>query len=258
MKTLPALVLLFSALTFGQSNVTRYYADECAVISKDVYVSPNGLTFLEFYDTIDAGGVISPGLMIQSAAQSQAASQGLQEEVMTPFVAAKAEGSNRLDLSTELSAAETPLTVWVKGQPWLLRLTVTPDLVGPQRYIIERTRPLPAFVPSVSPSVVTVPAPATAPQTSEAPTQPEAVTPPVLSSDLAPKLNFRLVSITPVSGNTANAFFTFTNRSDRVIALDSAQAVFVQNGVRLPTKVRKEPLRGLVQPGETHVGYIVW
>ena len=253
MKSFATLLLLASAFALAQSNVTRYYADECAVISKEVYVAPNGLTFLEFYDTIDAGGVISPGLMIQGAAQSQAASQGLQEEVMTPFVAAKAEGSNRLDISTELSAADTPLTVWVKGQPCLLRLSVKPDLIGPQRYIIERTRPLPALtVPAVSAPAAPPPA-VVAPETAGGaePLPAETV------AELAREVDFELVSVTPASNGSANAFFTFTNHSDSVVALDSAQAAFVQDGVRLSTKVRKEPLRGLVQPGETHVGYIV-
>ena len=262
MKGLTTLLLLVSTFALAQSNVTRYYADECAVISKEVYVAPNGLTFLEFYDTIDAGGVISPGLMIQGAAQSQAASQGLQEEVMTPFVAAKAEGSNRLDISTELSAADTPLTVWVKGQPCLLRLSVKPDLVGPQRYIIERTRPLPALTIPATSNPITPPAaplaPATAPTTAPAtaPTA-DAGGSGATVADLNREVDFELVSVTPVSEGSANAFFTFTNHSESVVALDSAQAAFVQNGVRLPTRVRKEPLRGLVQPGETHVGYIV-
>ncbi len=260
------LLLLTSGFALAQSNVTRYYGDECAVISKDVYVSPNGLTFLEFYDSIDAGGVISPGLMIQGTSQSDAANQGLQEAPMTPFVAAKAEGSNRLDLSTELSAAETPLTVWVKGQPCLLRLTVKPDLVGPQRYIIERSRPLPAL--SAPPST---PLPQTSAPPPVSATTPAVgvTTPPVGASsvpspdasvsdtELAQQLDFKLVSVTAVSSGAANAFFTFTNHSERIIVLDGTRATFVQNGVRLPTKVRKEPLRGLVQPGETQVGYIV-
>ena len=254
MKTLGLLVCL-GAVALAQSNVTRYYGDECAVMSKDVYVSPNGLTFLEFYDSIDAGGVISPGLMIQSA-EAPDATQSLQE-VVTPFVAAKAEGSNRLDLSTELSAAETPLTVWVKGQPCLLRLTVKPDLVGPQRYIIERSRPLPALT-RVSPPGAAFSrdaSEASSENTATPTTPPEAIT--VSAPDLASNLDFELVSVTPVSGHAANAFFTFTNHSDRVVVLDGVQVGFVQDGVQLPTKVRKEPLRGLVQPSETHVGYIV-
>ena len=265
MKTFASLVLCLGAFALAQSNVTRYYGDECAVISKDVYVSPNGLTFLEFYDSIDAGGVISPGLMIQGASQSDAANQGLQEEVMTPFVAAKAEGSNRLDLSTELSAAETPLTVWVKGQPCLLRLTVKPDLVGPQRYIIERSRPLPALSapPSAPLPQTSAPPPvsATAPSMGTAPPVGAASVPSpaaaISDAELAQQLAFKLVSVTAVSNGAANAFFTFTNHSERVVVLDGTRATFVQNGVRLPTKVRKEPLRGLVQPGETQVGYIV-
>ena len=48
MKSFATLLLLTSAFALAQSNVTRYYADECAVISKEVYVAPNGLTFLEF------------------------------------------------------------------------------------------------------------------------------------------------------------------------------------------------------------------
>ncbi|CAN5875294.1 hypothetical protein BH24DEI2_BH24DEI2_12130 [soil metagenome] len=266
MKTFASLVLYLGAFALAQSNVTRYYGDECAVISKDVYVSPNGLTFLEFYDSIDAGGVISPGLMIQGAEPSDTASQALQD-VTTPFVAAKAEGSNRLDLSTELSAAETPLTVWVKGQPCLLRLTVKPDLVGPQRYIIERSRPLPALSAPPSAPLLQTSAPPSAPDVAGGlPDATPAEATPTVSDDelaqtqvrdLASQLDFKLVSVTAVSNGAANAFFTFTNHSPNIIVLDGTRATFVQNGVRLPTKIRKEPLRGLVQPGETQVGYIV-
>lgn len=222
------LCLLLSAVGvgFAQPNVTRYYADECKVMSKPIYVATNGLSFLEFWDTIDANGIFSPGVSLSAPVTAAATTAPVVAQL--PFIADPIEGSNILNISTNLSAGESPLTVWVKGQPCLLNLEIKPNLSGPQRYIIAEERPLPAVSTSGEGG-------------------------PINTEDLS--LNIEGVST--VSDGEAHVYFTFINDSASVVTLDTAKVRFTQDGDSLATEVKKNPLKQLVQPGEAQGGFVL-
>jgi hypothetical protein len=214
------LALLLSLPALAQTNVTRYYADECKVIAKDVYVAPKGLSYIEFYDAIDQDGVISPGVARIVPDQ--------QQPMTAPFIADKTDGSNVLNITTTLTGGNSDLVVWVKGEPCNLRLVIKPDLVGPQRYIIERTRPLPALTNDST-----------------------------FNTNLKGSLEFQVISATAISDGTTTIHFSFTNRSERVVSLDTARVTFKQNDDPLAVEVRKTPLTPLVEPGKTHSGFVL-
>ena len=224
---LALLLALAAGSSVAQSTVTRYYADECSVMPKEILVAPYGLSYIEFHDTIDPGQVFSPGVTTITQGSQDDLDSGLGP--MLPFTAVHSEGSNLMNISTSLNKAETVMVVWVKGEPCNLVLRVKEGLNGPQRYIIEAQRPLPAL---------------------NGPGELD-------TSDLQDEVEFEILNVSAPSDGNASAFFTLTNHSSNVVAADIARIRFEQDGTRYATEVKKEPVRQLVQPGETQTGYIL-
>ena len=232
MRIFAVLVVAALSVANAQGNaVTRYYADECAVINKEVLVAPSGLTYIEFHDVIDPGQVFSPGatMITQDSGVDETLDSGAGP--VMPFTVLHAQGTNLLNLSTSLNKAETVLAVWVKGEPCNLVLRVADGLVGARRYIIEAQRPLPALTDS----------PMGESQT----------------SDLNEAVEFEIMSVSAPSNGDVSVFFTLRNNSAHVMAADTSRVRFEQGGERYATQVRKEPVRQLLEPGETHTGYIL-
>jgi hypothetical protein len=138
---------------------------------------------------------------------------------------------HKLILGTTLSRGETDLVVSVGGQDNLFKIVIQSDLDGPQRYLIDKERPRPSITDPLNPR-----------------------TP---SEDLEADLSLTLLEPSPVSDGSSTIFFTFTNRSSQVVALDSARLVIIQNDTHLTASVTKYPLRQLVEPGEIHTGFVV-
>ena len=138
---------------------------------------------------------------------------------------------NTVYLGTTQPRGVTSLVVDVDGVKHLFSVTIQTPSPGPQHYVIERERPVPRIDDPLNPRVP--------------------------ARNLRGALGFDVVTATPISDGAANIFFTFSNDSQGVVALDTARVTFWQDGSMLPTEVSKEPLRQLVEPGEVHSGYIV-
>ncbi len=138
---------------------------------------------------------------------------------------------NTVYLGTTQPRGITSLVVDVDGVKHLFSVTIQTPSPGPQHYVIERERPVPRIEDPLSPRVP--------------------------ARNLRGALGFDVVTATAISDGAANIFFTFSNDSQGVVALDTARVTFWQDGSMLPTEVKKEPLRQLVEPGEVHSGYIV-
>lgn len=137
---------------------------------------------------------------------------------------------NTVYMGTTQARGETSLVVDVDGQKHLFTVVIQSPATGPKNYVIERERPVPRIEDPLNPRVP--------------------------ARNLRGALNLDVVTATPVSDGASNIFFTFENGSQGVVALDTARVTFWQDGSMLPTEVRKEPLRQLVEPGEVHSGYI--
>ncbi len=124
----------------------------------------------------------------------------------------------------------TDLQVEVEGATLLFRINIESPGDGPRLYEILRERPQPVLSNPLEPRV-----------------------PP---RNLRNNLSFEVVGVSPVSGGVATVFFTFVNRSQTVVALDTARPRVTQFGATLPFEVSKQPVRQLVEPGETHSGYL--
>lgn len=124
----------------------------------------------------------------------------------------------------------TDLQVEVEGSTLLFRVNIESPGTGPHLYEILRERPQPTLVDPLEPR--------TAPK------------------NMRRNLAFEVVGVSPVSDGVASIFFTFANRSQAVVALDTARPRVTQFGASLPFEVNKQPIRQLVEPGETHSGYL--
>lgn len=124
----------------------------------------------------------------------------------------------------------TDLQVEVEGSTLLFRVNIESPGTGPHLYEIVRERPQPALVDPLEPR--------TAPK------------------NMRRNLTFEVVGVSPVSDGVASIFFTFANRSQAVVALDTARPRVTQFGASLPFEVNKQPIRQLVEPGETHSGFL--
>lgn len=138
---------------------------------------------------------------------------------------------NRLILGTTLSKADTDLQVFVDGAILNFNLTIDNSFKQPRTYLIERERPRPSIEDPLNPRT--------------------------LSEDLQADVTLTLFQATPISDGESTVFFTFTNTSTQVVALDSARLVVTQNDTTLIAKVTKHPLRQLIEPGETHSGLVI-
>ena len=167
--------------------------------------------------------------MLEGPANAQSAQLDAGTEGEFPFMAVHTPGTNLINLSTTRNKGSTVLVVWVKGEPCNFTLDITEGLSGPQRYVIEAERPIAALNRPV----------------------------PEGTGILATDLDFEIVQVTSPSDGVATAFFTLTNSSQSVIAADSTRVRFIQNGNTYRGDVTKEPRRLLIQPGETHTGYIL-
>ena len=230
MKILLIIACLSTPAAFAQ-NLTRYYADECKVFPQRIEVAPNGLSYIEFHGTVDPGQAFSPGVNYitdnqQTIDSAEPADAGA---VQYPFTALHSSGTNLVNITTSLGRAKTDLVVWVNGEPCNFILEVVEGLEGPQRYVIESQRPLPALGQDV-------------------PTQ---------LGGLEAVIDFHVISVTPPSAGTATAFFTISNNGPSVVAADSTRVRFKQGGQEYRVEVRKDPLALLIQPGETHTGHMI-
>lgn len=124
----------------------------------------------------------------------------------------------------------TDLQVEVEGSTLLFRVNIESPGTGPHLYEILRERPQPALVDPLEPR-----------------------TPP---RNVRRNLTFEVVGVSPVSEGVASIFFVFANRSQAVVALDTARPRITQFGAALPFEVNKQPVRQLVEPGETHSGFL--
>jgi len=124
----------------------------------------------------------------------------------------------------------TDLQVEVEGSTLLFRINIESPGDGPHLYEILRERPQPALVNPLEPR--------RAPR------------------NMRRNLTFEVVGVSPVSDGVAAIFFTFANRSQAVVALDTARPRVTQFGASLPFEVNKQPIRQLVEPGETHSGFL--
>jgi hypothetical protein len=124
----------------------------------------------------------------------------------------------------------TDLQVEVEGSTLLFRVNIESPGTGPHLYEILRERPQPALVDPLEPR--------SAPK------------------NLRRNLTFEVVGVSPISDGIASIFFTFANRSQAVVALDTARPRVTQFGATLPFEVNKQPIRQLVEPGETHSGFL--
>ena len=137
---------------------------------------------------------------------------------------------NTVYLGTTQPRGETSLVVDVGGVKHFFSVTLQTPSPGPQHYAVERERPVPRIEDPMNPRIP--------------------------ARNLRGALGFEVITATPISDGTANIFFTFENSSQGVVALDTARVTFWQDGSMLPTEVAKEPLRGLVEPGEVQSGYV--
>ncbi len=137
---------------------------------------------------------------------------------------------NTVYLGTTQPRGLTSLVVDVDGVKHFFSVTIQTPSTGPKHYLVERERPVPRIEDPLNPRVP--------------------------ARNLRGALGFDVITATPVSDGSANIFFTFENSSQGVVALDTARVSFWQDGSMLPTEVSKEPLRGLVEPGEVHSGYV--
>lgn len=123
----------------------------------------------------------------------------------------------------------TDLQVEVEGTTLLFRLNIVSPGNGPRLYEVLRERP--------------------------APLQSN----PLLQGNAPKNLNrnvdFRIVGVTPPNSGQSSVFFTFVNRSEITVNLDTARPRISQFGAALPYEVRKEPLSQLVGPGESQSGF---
>jgi hypothetical protein len=124
----------------------------------------------------------------------------------------------------------TDLQVEVEGSTLLFRVHIESPGTGPHLYEILRERPQPVLIDLLEPRA-----------------------PP---KNLRRNLSFEVVGVSPVSDGVATVFFSFTNRSEAVVALDTSRPHVTQFGATLPFEVNKQPIRQLVEPGETHSGFI--
>lgn len=124
----------------------------------------------------------------------------------------------------------TDLQVEVEGSTLLFRVHIQSPGDGPHLYEVLRERPQPVLMNPLEPRV--------APR------------------NLRRNLSFEVLGVSPVSDGVASIFFTFANRSQAVVALDTARPRVTQFGATLPFEVNKQPIRQLVEPGETHSGFI--
>lgn len=124
----------------------------------------------------------------------------------------------------------TDLQVEVEGATLLFRVHIESPGTGPRLYEIQRERPQPTLINPLQPR-----------------------TPP---RNLRRNLSFEVVGVSPISDGVATVFFSFSNRSEAVVALDTARPRITQFGAALPFEVSKQPIRQLVEPGETHSGFL--
>ena len=123
----------------------------------------------------------------------------------------------------------TDLQVEVEGTTLLFRLSITSPGNGPRIYEVLRERP--------------------------APLQSNPLLRGAAPVSLRRNVDFQLVGITPPNHGTGSVFFTFLNRSDVTVNLDTARPRITQFGAALPYEVSKEPLSQLVAPGDTQSGF---
>lgn len=133
-------------------------------------------------------------------------------------------------LSARILDGLTDLQVEVEGSTLLFRVNIESPGTGPHLYEILRERPQPALVDPLEPRAA--------------------------PKNLRRNLAFEVVGVSPVSDGVASIFFTFANRSQAVVALDTARPRVTQFGAALPFEVNKQPIRQLVEPGETHSGFL--
>ena len=139
------------------------------------------------------------------------------------------EGS-KVFLGARVLAGVTDLQVEVEGTTLLFRLTLQSPGDGPRLYEVLRDRPRPL----VASPLLRRPPP----------------------KNLRRNLTFQVVGVTPPADGTSTVFFTFLNRSQTVVSLDTARPRVSQFGAPLPYEVNKEPLKQLVAPGELHSGFL--
>ena len=139
------------------------------------------------------------------------------------------EGS-KVFLGARVLEGVTDLQVEVEGTTLLFRLTLTSPGDGPRLYEVLRDRPQPL----VASPLLRRPPP----------------------KNLRRNLVFQIMGVTPPASGVSTVFFTFLNRSQTVVSLDTARPRLSQFGNPLPFEVSKEPLKQLVAPGELHSGFI--
>jgi hypothetical protein len=147
------------------------------------------------------------------------------------FTTEPSSSGDALYLGSSLAKGNTDLVVDVRGKKLLFNLVIDEDFNGPLTYIIEEERPRPSIENPLNPR-----------------------TP---SEDLQADVTLEILQATPVSNGESLVFFSFTNTSNQVVALDSSRLLVTQNDTILTVKVAKNPLRHLVEPGEIHGGHIV-
>ncbi|MGL4611987.1 MAG: hypothetical protein ACRCYY_20305, partial [Trueperaceae bacterium] len=147
------------------------------------------------------------------------------------FTTEPSSSGDALYLGSSLAKGNTDLVVDVRGKKLLFNLVIDESFQGPFTYIIDEARPLPRLEDPLNPRTV--------------------------SEDLQKDVRLELLQATSVSDSESTVFFTFTNSSNQVVALDSARLVVTQNEDTLSARVTKNPLRQLVEPGETHSGFVV-
>jgi hypothetical protein len=147
------------------------------------------------------------------------------------FTTEPSASENMIYLGSSLAKGKTDLQVNIGGKILNFELVIDDSFDGPFTYVIEEERPRPALEDPLNPR-----------------------TP---SEDLQADVELNLLEATPISDGEATIFFTFSNTSNQVVALDTARLVVTQNDTTLSARVTKNPLRQRVEPGETHSGFVV-
>lgn len=225
----------------AQSVLRTYYADDLVRIPGLIQLSPGFTTVLDFWDTVRT--------------LASARSELLRVESAGP----------RILLSATQPAGRTDLVVEIGGRTLLFTLEIGPG-VGPRRYVIELTRPRrsealpsPAHVPPAR-APAQAPRPVPAPPAVEAPLPRPQATPPTVA-EVVPftpeQVGFTTAAQVPASAmGRVTIFFTLENRGDRTLAADPGRLVISQSGNPVTHIIKREPLRSLINPGESQSGLI--
>lgn len=222
-----SFLLFMLAPALGQSVLKTYYADDLVRVPGIIEVSPGFTTVMDFWDTVST--------------LASAKGELLRVESAGP----------RILLSATQKAGQTDLVVEVAGRTLLFTLKIGPG-VGPRRYVIELSRARAQALPPLASFGESTP-PASAPPGGQA-TAPAPKAPP---TPAPPEVRFTTTAQIPSDGKgTVTIFFTLENRGGRTIAADPGRLVVTQGTGRLAYRIAREPLKTLVNPGESLSGLI--